>query len=71
MYFLHQLSEETNMAKINLIISDKLEKEFREAIFKKYGMKRGNLSKAVEEAIKEWIEKQVPPPAKKEPKSRK
>jgi len=46
------------MAKINLIISDKLEKEFREAIFKKYGMKRGNLSKAVEEAIKEWIKKQ-------------
>jgi hypothetical protein len=57
MYFLHQLSEETNMGKINLIISDKLEKEFREAIFKKYGMKRGNLSKAVEEAIKEWIKK--------------
>ena len=56
----YKVSEETNMAKINLIISDKLEKEFREAIFKKYGMKRGNLSKAVEEAIKEWIKKQTP-----------
>jgi hypothetical protein len=54
----NKLNEETNMGKINLIISDKLEKEFREAIFKKYGMKRGNLSKAVEESIKEWIKKQ-------------
>jgi hypothetical protein len=46
------------MGKINLIISDKLEKEFREAISKKYGYKKGNMRLAIEEAIKEWIEKQ-------------
>jgi len=45
------------MGKINLIIPDKLEKEFREAIFKRFGMKRGNISKAIEEAIKDWIKK--------------
>jgi len=44
--------------KLNLVVSVELEKEFREAIFKKYGMKRGNITKAIEEAIKEWIEKQ-------------
>jgi len=45
------------MGKINLIIPDKLEKEFRETVFKKYGLKRGNISQAIEEAIKEWIKK--------------
>jgi hypothetical protein len=39
------------------MVDRKLEKEFREAVFKKYGMKRGNISKAIEEAIKEWIKK--------------
>lgn len=45
------------MGKINLVVSDKLEKEFREAVFKKYGMKRGNITKATEEALKDWIKK--------------
>lgn len=44
--------------KLNLVISIELEKTFREAIFKKYGMKRGNITKAIEEAIQDWIQKQ-------------
>jgi len=44
------------MAKINLVLSDKLEKEFREEVFKRYGMKKGNIRKAVEEALKKWIQ---------------
>jgi len=44
--------------KLNLVISVELEKEFRETIFKKFGMKRGNITKAIEEAIKDWIKKQ-------------
>ena len=44
--------------KLNLVISIELEQQFRETIFKKYGMKRGNITKAIEEAIKDWIEKQ-------------
>jgi hypothetical protein len=46
------------MGKINLIIPDKLEEEFRNTVFKKYGLKRGNISKAIEEAIRDWVEKQ-------------
>lgn len=57
------------MGKINLVVSDELEKQFRNAVFNKYGMKRGNIQKAVEEALKEWIQKQQSPPAKKQSKT--
>lgn len=43
------------MGKINLVISDKLETEFRETVFKKFGMKKGNIAKATEEALNEWV----------------
>lgn len=52
------------MGKINLVLKDKLEKQFRDAIFKKYGLKRGNIQKAIEEAINEWMQKQEPAPKK-------
>jgi hypothetical protein len=45
------------LGKIDLIISDELEKKFRETIFKRYGLKKGNISKAIEEAIDDWINK--------------
>jgi hypothetical protein len=38
-----------------LIIRDELEEKFREAVFKRYGMKKGNLTKAIEEALELWI----------------
>jgi hypothetical protein len=34
-----------------------LEKRFREEVFKGLGMKRGNITLAVQEAIEQWIEK--------------
>jgi citrate lyase gamma subunit len=43
--------------KINLTIDSDLEKQFREAISKKYGFKKGNMQLAIEEAIREWIHK--------------
>lgn len=46
------------MARIYVMLSDELEKKFREKVFKKYGMKRGNITKAIEEAIKDWIKKE-------------
>lgn len=46
-----------NLGKINLVVSEELEKQFREAVFKKYGMKKGNITKAVGEALTEWIKK--------------
>jgi hypothetical protein len=46
------------MARINLVLNDELEKEFRDAVYRSKGMKKGNIQIAVEEAIEEWIEKQ-------------
>ncbi len=43
------------MGTLKVTISDELEREFREEIFKSKGMKKGNISKAVEEAIMLWI----------------
>jgi len=46
-----------NLGKINLVVSDQLEKDFREAVFRKFGMKKGNITKATEEALVDWITK--------------
>lgn len=43
------------MSRIDVVISDRLEDEFRKEVFKSKGMKKGNLSKAVEEALTLWI----------------
>jgi hypothetical protein len=45
------------MARIDLTINDKLNSQFRDAVYKRMGMKRGNLRIALEEAIKFWLEK--------------
>ena len=39
-------------------ISDELEKELRFKTIERFGGKKGDLSKAVEEAIKTWIGKE-------------
>ena len=44
-----------SMGKMNIVLDDELEKEFREAVFKRKGMRKGNISKALEDAIKQWI----------------
>lgn len=41
-----------------MVLSDELEDEFRRAVFEKYGMKKGNIAKAIEEAIERWIEEE-------------
>lgn len=43
------------MGKVNLSIDDKIEQKFRMAVAKKKGMKKGNLAKAVQEAMILWI----------------
>ncbi len=43
------------MGKVNLTISDELEKEFREVAYKEKGMKKGFLTDATEEAIEVWL----------------
>ena len=45
------------MGKVNLSIDDKLEERFRVMVAKRKGMRKGNLTKAVEEAMKLWLSK--------------
>ncbi|HKZ41131.1 MAG TPA: hypothetical protein VJ044_09225 [Candidatus Hodarchaeales archaeon] len=43
------------MAKMNIVLDDKLEEQFRKTVFQRKGMKKGNISKAIQEAIVNWI----------------
>ncbi len=45
----------TTMGRIDAIISDELEAKLRIEIIKRFGGKKGDLQKAVEEAIKMWV----------------
>ena len=44
------------MGRIDIVIKDDIEEKLRQEVFKSMGMKKGNMSIAVEEAIKMWIE---------------
>lgn len=43
------------MGKLNIVLDDKKEEKFRRAVFEKKGMKKGNISDAIEEAIDLWM----------------
>jgi hypothetical protein len=43
------------MGKMNIVLSDELEKKFRKAVYENKGYKKGNISEAMEEAIEQWI----------------
>ena len=45
------------MGKLTVLVSDDVEAAFRELVAKRYGLRRGALSIAVEEALKLWIVK--------------
>jgi hypothetical protein len=44
--------------RLNLVLEEDVEERFRKAVFEKYGMKKGNIQIAVEEALREWIDRQ-------------
>lgn len=44
------------MGRLDIILPDDLEKRFRDEVFRRYGMKRGNLTIAIQKAVKQWIE---------------
>jgi hypothetical protein len=46
------------MGKMNIVLDDKLEERFRKAVFEAKGMKKGNISESLEEAITKWINEQ-------------
>jgi len=43
------------MGKMNIVLDDKIEDKFRKTVFQRKGMKKGNISQALEEAIEQWI----------------
>ena len=43
------------MGRINVELSDELEKKLRFKTIERFGGRKGDLSKAVEEAIKTWV----------------
>jgi hypothetical protein len=45
------------MGKMNVVISDELEGRFRKAVGYYMGLKKGNISKALEEALELWIDR--------------
>lgn len=44
------------MTRINLVIDDDLDEQFRSEVARRLGMKKGNIKIAIEEAMKMWIE---------------
>jgi len=44
------------MGRIDVVLPDNLEKQLRETVFKRRGMKKGNIKEAVQEAVILWIE---------------
>ena len=44
------------MGRIDIVLSDEIETEFRQEVAKELGLKKGNMSIAIEEAIKIWME---------------
>lgn len=44
------------MGKLNFVIRDTLDEKFRGEVFKRKGMKKGNLTEALEEALELWID---------------
>jgi len=43
------------MGRIDIILDDKLEEKFRKEVFRRYGMKKGNITMAIQEAVKQWM----------------
>ena len=47
------------MGRLDLNIDDKLEEKFRDMVYRTKGMKKGNLTDSLEEAIDAWIEEEA------------
>ena len=47
------------MARINLVINDSLDDKFRKTVAERLGMRKGNIQKAIEEAIQLWIKQKT------------
>jgi hypothetical protein len=46
------------LGRITITISDEIEDRFRKGVAAKYGWKKGAMSEAIEEALRDWLRKQ-------------
>ena len=46
------------MGRIGVELSNELEKKLRYRMIERFGGKKGDLSKAIEEAVKKWVAKE-------------
>ena len=53
------------MGRIDFNLDEKVEKKFRNTVYKRKGMKKGNITEALEEAIDLWIKDQMKRESKK------
>jgi hypothetical protein len=51
-------SRRLKMGRICVVLSDQLEKQLRLKTIERFGGKKGDLTRAVEEAVKTWITKE-------------
>jgi len=59
--YLHKLAVNVNMGRLYVILSDQLEKRLRLEIVKRFGGRKGDLSTAIEESVRMWLD--TPPKA--------
>lgn len=43
------------MGRMQIVLDDSVEKRLREKAFQKFGLRKGSISLAVQEAIKKWL----------------
>lgn len=46
------------MGRLQVVLSDDTEERLRKRAAEKFGLKKGTMSKAIEEAITEWLKKE-------------
>ena len=47
------------MGQLSIVIDDELDAKFRETIYQRFGLKKGVIKIAVEEAIQLWIDQKA------------
>ena len=52
----HKLTVNVKMGRLYVILSDQVEKRLRLEIVKRFGGKKGDLSVAIEESVKMWLD---------------
>lgn len=48
-------SKVRKVGKLNVKVKEEIDKKFREEVFKRKGMRKGNITEAIEEAMLLWI----------------